>query len=42
MPHAYRFDEAFERVITAAAKFNREMIKMKDLARSDSAADEAE
>lgn len=36
------FDEAFDRMATATAKFNPEKIKMEDLARSGGAADEAE
>jgi ParB family chromosome partitioning protein len=36
------FDEAFDRMATATAKFNPEKIKMEDLARSGGAVDEAE
>jgi ParB family chromosome partitioning protein len=36
------FDEAFDRMATATAKFNPEKIKMEDVARSGSAVDEAE
>ena len=36
------FDEAFDRMSTAAAKFNPEKIKMEDVARSGGAVDEAE
>ena len=36
------FDEAFDRMATATAKFNPEKIKMEDVARSGGAADEAE
>ena len=35
------FDEAFDRMATAAAKFNPEKIKMEDVARSGGAVDEA-
>jgi ParB family chromosome partitioning protein len=36
------FDEAFDRMATATAKFNPEKIKMEDVARSGGAVDEAE
>ena len=36
------FDEAFDRMAIATAKFNPEKIKMEDLARSGGAVDEAE
>ncbi len=36
------FDEAFERMATATAKFNPEKIKMEDVARSGGGVDEAE
>ena len=36
------FDEAFDQMATATAKFNPEKIKMEDLARSGGAVDEAE
>jgi ParB family chromosome partitioning protein len=36
------FDEAFDRMVTATAKFNPEKIKMEDVARSGGAVDEAE
>ncbi len=36
------FDEAFDRMATATAKFNPEKIKMEDVARSGGAADESD
>ena len=36
------FDEAFDRMVTATAKFNPEKIKMEDVARSGGAVEEAE
>jgi ParB family chromosome partitioning protein len=36
------FDEAFDRMVTATAKFNPEKIKMEDVARSGGAIEEVE
>jgi hypothetical protein len=36
------FDEAFDRMVTATAKFNPEKIKMEDVARSGGVRDESD